>query len=848
MHRLFRFVLVLLLSVCPGMVSAAGLHSTFTTCGVHSTTPNVSNTSFDTLMFVPDAQCWFNNTVTEFAEHGVFHAVDTLSAAVMFLLFLTQVVIPFFTDPKSRGTRMILHGVTFLVFGSITSQAALNKPDNALDYIRGYMFTAWTQVYVASADAGNALVNGSSGPSSVVANLTNIATSIAQLQYDSSRYDRLKTQLMAAKINATSGGSASNLTDQVNQLIAQDKAAYKPDTSGGAWTNVGYFALLGVFAVFAAIVYATGLGVLVAALLLSIAFAFAAAGNFSALKTTLNTTLAALISTVILPFAVGITIDIAFGQPTASMSRNLAANNITLEADIQQFTQQYQACNWYEAACNVSNFENDFAATWEGVRSSWIGIFQIILGMMVTLGIGLSQLRRIPAMVSSMFGVSGGGESSGTGANPLGKVGEALGLAAATKAVTGGIAKRAMGVGAQKAGSGSAASSAGAEGGAASAGGSSSEGGSSGGGGGGDDTPKVIPPAATSGGSSPSAAQRLGAVVASARGGMSGNRLQMAAQGTAAVAGAAGRAAWGAAERADPSLRGIRENAGGLAERVQGSVDRTKRTAGDVRDLAQNGGMAVSVGMGVGRQQAARAASAAGTDQRAERATGPAASSTFEAGAARFTPPSAPATSAAPAVTKTQVGTSASGSGTPAPSNTPATPSAPSGPANNGGYQQTRPTPPATGPAAGVNTQGSGAVTPASVPATQQTRQVTQQHPSSASSSKASAGAGKQAPGGMNSGPSGRGTVISGKSGLERPSVSGRPNIPNDARINMQPHVAGRSASDATTTKTSATAPAPGGTADRSASARPSQRSTAGSLPDEPTPRVSSRLNARKVT
>ena len=433
-----RVLWVLLVLWLSGSAAALGGHAT---CGVNATPAVAQNgsSSFDMLTFAPDAQCWFNQTVEVLATSGVFHAVDGLAAAVMTILFVTTVIIPFVTDPKSRGARMIISAITYVVFGSITISAARNEPGNAIDTIREYMFKGWTSIYIPSANMGSSLINAHTGSGSVTANLQGIANQVAKLDYDATIYQRRQYDLMIISTNATRGVTSSTQS-QVDALIKDDQSKYKAPTGDpGMWTNIGFFLLLGVFAVFAAIVYSTGFGVIIASLLLSIAFAFAAAGNFSVLKTTLNTTLAAFLSTLVVPFTVSVVIAIAFGTPTASMLRNLTADTTAVHTSLQTFTSTYQNCalpqNWTNITCSIDNVGANISATWEMLRTEMVGLLTIVIGMIVSLGIGLSQLRRVPALIGSMLGVSGGGESSGTGANPLGTIAEALGVVAAGRAL-----------------------------------------------------------------------------------------------------------------------------------------------------------------------------------------------------------------------------------------------------------------------------------------------------------------------------------------------------------------------------------------------------------------------------
>ena len=500
------------------------------------------SSSFDMLTFAPDAQCWFNNTVSTLANAGVFHAADGLALAVMMVLFVTTVLIPFVTDPKSRGAKMILSAITFVVFGSITMSAARNEPGNAIDVIRGYMFQGWTDIYIPSANMGSRLISGDDSTGSVSANLQGIASKLAQLNYDSTIYDRKSRQIMDIAVAArSSGASAAATAAEVNQLVTDDQNNYNRNQSTatpGSWTNIGFFLLLGVFAVFAAIVYSTGFGVIIASLMLGIAFAFAAAGNFSGLKTVLNTTLAAFISTLVVPFTVSVVVAIAFGQPTAALNRTLTSDTVAIHAKMQQFETQYQNnyqdCGTIDVTCNASNMltgiGTSITASWESLRTAFVGMLTILVGMIVSLGIGLSQLRRVPALIGSMLGVSGGGESSGTGANPLGTIAEAIGVAAAVKS----LGKKAVQTGARggktteksdKPGSGNDGTqeaSAGAESGGGPSGGGSGAGGSAGGGGGSTGStagalPRATPPAsaAKSGGNPMTASQKAGAFVAS---------------------------------------------------------------------------------------------------------------------------------------------------------------------------------------------------------------------------------------------------------------------------------------------------------------------------------------------
>jgi hypothetical protein len=774
-------------------------------CGVNATPAPVmtGSSSFDMLTFAPDAQCWFNETVVTLASSGVFHAVDGLAAAVMTVLFVTTVLIPFITDPKSRGARMIISAITYVVFGSITISAARNQPGNAIDVIRGYMFTGWTSIYVPSANRGSALINASSGSGSVSANLQGIANKVAQLNYDATIFSRRQKEVMAIAVSAqATNASSTDTAAQVDALIKSDQQQYGDPSAGpGTWTNIGFFLLLGVFAVFAAIVYSTGLGVIIASLMLSIAFAFAAAGNFSGLKTTLNTTLAAFISTLVVPFTVSIVIAIAFGQPTAAMLRNLTSDSAAVHQSLLNFVTQYQGS---VEACDPTNFltcgvNNQLAGigaaisgAWESLRTQMVGMLTIVIGMIVSLGIGLSQLRRVPALVGSMLGVSGGGESSGTGANPLGTVAEALGVVAAGRA----LSKNMIAKGAKGAGKGGKTSSA--EGGGSGAtetgagdGGGGGVGGSTPGNSGG--LPRATPPAtAAKGGGNPmtasqkvgmaiagiptaagiaqgaannvkAAASRAGNAVSSAASTVKGapaaavaNVKDAAASVVTAVTGARTDVAMGAAartQRANAARGGTASTSGttgaaGTSAAGNGDAAKTIDAAGYISPKGTSGGTENSgTGNGSGKS---------GTQQGSAQGVPKAPNDVVErpkatpAGTAR---PAAPAASASP----------------PAAS----APSGPSAPGNTGAYggPQNRPAPaPATtsSPTAAANVPLSSNVnspqigaTPPTPPATP-TRVMTNPGGGMA---KTNAGASKDVPGITNTGPTGASGLNPGKSG-----------------------------------------------------------------------------------
>ena len=737
-------------------------------CGTSTATPSTGTTSFDMLTFAPDAQCWFNNTVNTLVNARVFHAMDVLAGVVTVILFITTVLIPVITDPKSRGSKIIVSGITFVIFGSITSQAALSRPNDPINYLRGQMLNAWTAVYVPSANAGSNLVSGATGTGSVSQNLMNIANESAQLQYDSDAFTRLKDQIIAQKTSGQLGGDYGSVSASVAQLIHDDQSRFQPQANAGTATNIGYFLLMGVFAVFAAIVFSTGFGIIIVALMLPFAFAFAAAGNFGPFKTVLVTVLAGLASTVIVPFAVSVVIDIAFGTPTASMARILAANRVIIEHNITLFANSYQGCGITDIGCHTENVVMDMSATWEGVRASWVGMIELLITVVVSLGIGMSQLRRVPALVAGALGASAGGESSGTGANPFGVIAETLGVAALAKGLAGRAARGAS----KKDKPEQKEDPKENPGGPAEAGGGPGDAGGGGGGATGG-APRVLSPPTASGGPA-SASQRLGMAAANAP----RNPVAAAAQ---AASGAAG-AVWGAAERLDPSLKAMRENAGAAVQAQKEQFARIGSGAGAVMDVARNGATAVQLGMQARSQRAAAAGQAT-----ASSATDNQGASSYQQAVARFAPPAA-----RPSAPTT-------GKGTTLPPARPATqsPPAPAPQAINSGLygSQVRPADPApvmragpgqgtaraAGPVVGGNATGGAPTAPAApsarstVPSGPTRTQVVSASPASAQWGNGS-GWGKSGSAGNkavseapNSGPGGTQNVPSGKSNAAPP-------------------------------------------------------------------------------
>ncbi|MFC6663622.1 hypothetical protein [Deinococcus multiflagellatus] len=72
---------------------------------------------------------------------------------------------------------------------------------------------------------------------------------------------------------------------------------------------------------------------------------------------------------------------------------------------------------------------------WEEARSVVVTLGMTLLAASVSVGIAMNQLRRVPALISGAIGVSGGGESSGTGTNPMRGLAEAAGVTALAKTV-----------------------------------------------------------------------------------------------------------------------------------------------------------------------------------------------------------------------------------------------------------------------------------------------------------------------------------------------------------------------------------------------------------------------------
>ncbi len=841
--RVWWVLLALWMTGC-GSAQGSALLGGHASCAANGTpAPAMTgSSSFDMLTFAPDAQCWFNETVVTLATSGVFHAVDGLAAAVMTVLFVTTVLIPFITDPKSRGAKMIISAITYVVFGSITVSAARNEPGNAIDMIRGYMFTGWTSIYVPSANRGSALINASSGTGSVTANLQGIADKIAQLNYDATIFKRREKEVMAIAVSAqATNASATDTASQVDALIKADHQAYGDPSAGpGAWTNIGFFLLLGVFAVFAAIVYSTGLGVIIASLMLSVAFAFAAAGNFSGLKTTLNTTLAAFISTLVVPFTVSVVIAIAFGQPTAAMLRSLTSDSAAIHQSMQDFVTQYQST---VQSCDVTNLipctvNNQFAgigaaisSVWETLRTQMVGMLTIVIGMIVSLGIGLSQLRRVPALIGSMLGVSAGGESSGTGANPLGTIAEALGVVAAGRA----LGKQMV----QKGGKGTA------NGGGPPAAGPDTSGGGGGGG-----------PAAGGGPSGGGAGGRP----SGPSGGSAGVSLPTATPPATVAPKAASPMT--ASQRAGSFVAGI-PTAGGVA---QAAVSRAQTAA-------STAGAAIAGAVGTVRSAPGKAAAAVGAAKDAAVSGVTAARTDIEMGmaartqratAARGTPQGNASAAAAPEVAagaesdmvqrpKVNLpGAQSAGAGTSAaPAASPASPTAsgPSAPANTGKYgsAQNRPAPAPSAPPAPPSVGMVNAVGPGVAPAPQApqpTRVMT--NPGGGSMTKATAGADKSVPSSTNDGPSGRNSLPVAKAGVTPTpgAVQNAYRAPgNTAPVQNGNLAAGNASWRSAQTNTSGASgmksnPAPAapvtGTPAPSSAPTPGAPSASGSLPPEP--------------
>lgn len=385
--------------------------------------------------FIPDAGCWYKSTIELLADAGAFEMTASLARYLVVILFGVYGLAAI-TDMKARG-QLIKMTIATVMVGSLLMTPA--SRDNTTSYIRVFMLDSWPKVYSTSATwAQSKLMATPGSPDSLGTYVKNLVQEMATMTYNASVFDRVKGQINAALASDGLGSSSAEIRANVIRILEEDRQKGPGDIGNlSMWTTIGSFLVMGLFTVFAAVIYSTAINLILSALLLPVQIAFIAVLQWGYFTKSMIGYVSSLLTTVLVSvFAVGI-MKIAIGAPATVMTTSLKDANTLMATQITKYAEEWRKCQWYELGCSLTNVSLDLGVQASSIRSMVVTMGLVLLMSVVASGIAMNQLRRIPALIAGSIGLSGGGESSGTESNPIGAIGEkALAAGGALKMIS----------------------------------------------------------------------------------------------------------------------------------------------------------------------------------------------------------------------------------------------------------------------------------------------------------------------------------------------------------------------------------------------------------------------------
>lgn len=508
---------------------------------VECSTPANTASNFTLTAFLPNAPCMIAETTLQWGQWGLWKAIARLGLALMFGMFIWKVVTNVLAGVPEKSVMPLLvsAGISLIVLPAVRGQGVIPE-------VQAQGMISLNALYSASASVGNRAL--SEGSTSVKAKTALLGQNIALLISRASYADTIRSKLDAVSAGSAPGDlSDPNLATKLyaDQLDSDRNAAgslFNPESSV---FNIGFLVLYGLFAVFAALIAAVDIGVQLALLMLPVALAFIPTGQWTPAKVIGGTYLAGLLTVLVIPLIVATAAWIGLSVPADHLTPTVTGINTDITRNLTAYQTSLNAgCSFTDVSCTLDQrvilpMQADLASFKEVFTQVMLGVAAMLVG----LGIAANLLRRPPAWISSMVGVSGGGESNGVNTGALSEGLRLMGGAVLMKQLTNGqnVAGKASGVGKGKTSNESSGASAGSGAGGGSGANIPPPGSASAGAGAGN--PNVPPPSASgpstgsSGGPSP-VTPSSGGAAAQAPSSVSGQAYAAARQAGASPSGA----------------------------------------------------------------------------------------------------------------------------------------------------------------------------------------------------------------------------------------------------------------------------------------------------------------------
>jgi len=212
------------------------------------------------------------------------------------------------------------------------------------------------------------------------------------------------------------------LDQQYNDLVVNAKKDLTWTDGGGSFlggklSNYGftYFLMLGLFSVFSAIILSSGVMVTLLVVILPILIGLLMLGHATALRGAAILWISNILTVLLLPIFLALLTGVILKAPVQALNETLTYNVQVGQKMVDETRTALNQCGGVlYVACNIKEtLMSKISGYGQSLSDVFFGMGQVIFVLIVVFGIGLGQLRRIPAMVAQILGTMAGGESSG---------------------------------------------------------------------------------------------------------------------------------------------------------------------------------------------------------------------------------------------------------------------------------------------------------------------------------------------------------------------------------------------------------------------------------------------------
>lgn len=393
---MLRKLILLLFMVClvslPAQAARTDGRTGEAVCTRLDTAPAGSRVNLET--FVPDPGCWLQASTREVNNRNLYKVTATIAKFIVIASLLIAAL-----KSVTAGSPTIF--LKALVIGIVVFYSAdtYDRKSGLGWTVASAAMEAWQTVYLESSRVGQQMLDD------------RVLAQVEQLDVEFQKY--LSGSLVIQSITRNSG-LRGDPTDPVSLETAwqdvQKEKTFSPFLGKGG-TSVAYFLLLGLFSVFAALVYSSGMMVLLTVLILPIVMALSTLGSARLIKATAVIWITNVITILILPIFMAILISTTLQAPIRTLKDNLSYNAQLASEAADKIKSELDACSGvFFVNCRFTAFADNFLQGWE---NSFLGISVGVIAVLVIFSISMTQLRRIPAAVDRILGGMGGGESSG---------------------------------------------------------------------------------------------------------------------------------------------------------------------------------------------------------------------------------------------------------------------------------------------------------------------------------------------------------------------------------------------------------------------------------------------------